>query len=150
MATVQHTIAGRPSAVFAVLSDGWLYSGWVVGTSHIQALEDTWPAPGSRLHHASGAWPLTIRDVTTVDSVTPDHELVLTVRGRPIGEARVTIELTPADDGASTLVTMHEIPVAGLGKRIHNPATDALLARRNQESLARLAALVERPTQPAR
>jgi len=44
---------------------------------------------------------------------------------------------------------MVETPIAGPGKWLHNPAAEALLIRRNQESLARLAALAERRTEPA-
>lgn len=43
---------------------------------------------------------------------------------------------------------MSETPIAGPGKSLHNPATEALLTRRNIESLARLAALTERRTTP--
>ena len=85
MATVQHRISAPPAEVFAVLRNGWLYSGWVVGTSHMRAVEDAWPATGSRLHHAAGLWPLVVHDETVVESMTPDRELVLTARGRPFG-----------------------------------------------------------------
>jgi hypothetical protein len=43
---------------------------------------------------------------------------------------------------------MHEAPVAGPGKWLHNPVTEAVLTRRNVETLARLTALVERHTTP--
>ncbi len=146
MATVSCHIQANPDAVFAVLAEGWFYSNWVVGTSHVRAVEDTWPAAGTKLHHASGAWPLVARDETVVEVVEPGQRLVLLARGRPFGEARVRIELTPSATG--TTVTMHETPVAGPGKWLHNPLTEALLTRRNTESLARLTALVERHTQP--
>jgi uncharacterized protein YndB with AHSA1/START domain len=146
MATTSTTIHAAPAAVFAVLSDGWLYSNWVVGTSHMRAVEAAWPAVGSRLHHASGVWPAVARDETVVEENDPNHRLVLTAKGRPLGEARVVIEL--ADQGEATVVTMTETPIAGPGKWAHNPLTEALLARRNVEALARLAALVERRTEP--
>jgi hypothetical protein len=146
MATVSGHLDVAPTAVFAVLSDGWSYSNWVVGTSHVRAVEDGWPAAGTRLHHASGAWPLVARDETEVEQVEADQLLVLLARGRPLGEARVRIELSA--DGAGTTVTMHETPVAGPGKWLNNPATEALLTRRNTESLARLKAMAERHTTP--
>ncbi len=146
MSSVSRPIKAEPAAVFAVLSDGWLYSNWVTGSSHVRAVADEWPAAGSKLHHASGIWPLVTRDETQVEQVEPDRLLVLTARGRPFGEARVRIELTP--NRAGTVVTMHESPVAGPGKWLHNPLTEALLTRRNVESLARLAAVVERHTEP--
>jgi uncharacterized protein YndB with AHSA1/START domain len=85
MATVTAHIDARPEAVFAVLADGWAYSGWVVGTSHMQAVEDAWPAIGSRLFHASGVWPVILADETRVEAVAPDERLVMTARGRPSG-----------------------------------------------------------------
>ncbi|WP_324188972.1 SRPBCC family protein [Nocardia farcinica] len=39
---------------FAVLSDGWLYAGWVVGASHIRDVDPDWPGVGSRIHHSVG------------------------------------------------------------------------------------------------
>lgn len=146
MATVTCHIAATPSEVFGVLADGWYYSDWVVGTSHVRAVETHWPAVGSRLHHAAGVWPLITRDETAVEQLEPGR-LVLTARGRPFGEARVVLNLAP--DNGGTRITMHETPTAGPGRWLHNPITEALLTRRNTESLARLAALAERRTHPA-
>lgn len=146
MATVTCYIAASPPQVFATLSNGWYYSNWVVGTSHVRAVDESWPAVGSRIHHAAGVWPLVGRDETVVDEVESDRLLVLTARGRPIGQARVVIELAAEHDG--TRVTMHETPTAGPGRWLHNRATEALLSRRNTESLARLSALAERRTRP--
>jgi uncharacterized protein YndB with AHSA1/START domain len=147
MATASRVVRATPDAVWAVLADGWLYSNWVVGTSHMRAVESDWPATGSRLFHASGVWPLVARDETQVEVSEPSRRLVLIARGRPFGEARVIIEVEP--DGTGTSVTIHETPVAGPGKWLHNPATEALLLRRNVETLARLAAIAERHTEPA-
>jgi uncharacterized protein YndB with AHSA1/START domain len=146
MATVSCHIDADPDAVFSVLAEGWFYSNWVVGTSHVRAVEDAWPAVGSKLYHASGAWPLVARDETVVERVEPGRVLVLTARGRPLGEARIDIELTPS--GRGTTITMSETPVAGPGKWLHNPLTEALLTRRNTEALARLTALAERHVKP--
>lgn len=146
MATVNRMISATPEAVFTVLADGWLYSNWVVGTSHMRAVDPDWPAVGAKLHHASGSWPLVTRDETVVESSQPPDELTLVAKGRPLGEARVTLTLRPA--GAGTEVTMVETPIAGPGKWLHNPLTDAVLARRNVESLARLAAIAERRSVP--
>ena len=146
MATVSSHTDADPAAVFAVLAEGWLYSNWVVGTSHVRAVQDGWPAVGTRLYHASGVWPLVARDETVVEEVEPGRTLVLLARGRPLGEARVRIELAPS--GSGTTITMHEEPVAGPGKWLDNPLTELVLTRRNTETLARLTALVERHTAP--
>ncbi len=147
MASAHRTVRTSPDQVWTVLADGWLYSNWVVGTSHMRAVETAWPDAGSKLFHASGVWPVVARDETEVEASEPGRRLVLTARGRPLGEARVVIELEP--DGADTVVSIHEEPIAGPGKWLHNPATEALLTRRNVETLARLAALAERHTEPA-
>jgi uncharacterized protein YndB with AHSA1/START domain len=144
MATVDCHIEAPLARVFAVLSDGWYYSNWVVGTSHVQAVEAAWPAAGSKLFHVSGAWPLVLRDESVVEQVEPDHRLVLTVRGWPLGEARVVLLLER--EGEATRVTMSEEPVTGLGRLARNRLGDALLLRRNTESRARLTALAERRT----
>jgi uncharacterized protein YndB with AHSA1/START domain len=146
MATNTVHIDAAPADVFAVLSDGWLYSNWVVGTSHMRAVEHAWPAVGSKLHHAAGAWPMVRRDDTSVDAVEPGRRLELTARGRPFGEAKIVLELEDEDGG--TRVTMFETPSAGPGKWLDNPASEAMLSRRNRESLARLKVVVERPTEP--
>lgn len=146
MATNSIHIAATPQAVFDVLGDGWLYALWVVGTSHMRAVDAAWPAVGTKIHHAAGAWPMITRDETEVCAVEPGHRLELMARGRPFGEASIVIELSAEHD--QCLVTMHEQPVKGPGKVLHNPASEALLTRRNTESLNRLAALCERRTEP--
>jgi uncharacterized protein YndB with AHSA1/START domain len=146
MSTLSTFIDAPPSAVFAVLADGWTYSNWVVGTSHIRAVDERWPAAGAELHHAVGAWPLVTRDKTVVKSVDPERQIVLLARGAQLGDAIVTIDLTPESDGCT--VTMHEKPISGPGSWLHNPLNEALLNKRNQESLRRLRATVKRLTEP--
>jgi uncharacterized protein YndB with AHSA1/START domain len=148
MATVTAHIKAPPEAIFAVLADGWSYSGWVVGTSHMRAVEDAWPSVGSRLFHASGVWPAVLADETSVEAITRDERLVMTARGRPLGEARIEVSLAP--DGAGTTVTLAETPIRGPGHWLHHRVSDSVLRRRNEESLARLAALSERRTAPSR
>ena len=147
MATNTRHIDVRRAQAWDVLSDGWTFSNWVVGNSHVRAVERGWPEVGARLFHASGLWPLVTRDETIVEECEPHVRLVLLVRGRPVGEARVVLELDDEDDGCR--VTMHETPVAGPGRWLHNPAFEAILVRRNTETLDRLAAVAERRTQPS-
>jgi uncharacterized protein YndB with AHSA1/START domain len=147
VAVNKRRIQASRERVWQVLSDGWLYSNWVVGTSHMRAVEAAWPAAGARLFHASGAWPLATRDDSIVEDSVPNVRLALLARGRPFGEARVMLELD--DDGPDCQVTMTETPVAGPGKWLHNPVTEALLLRRNVEALDRLAAICENRTEPS-
>jgi uncharacterized protein YndB with AHSA1/START domain len=146
MAATTRRIDAPPEKIFDVLSNGWMYTAWVVGASHIRAVESEWPAEGSRIHHSFGAWPMMLSDETKVEVSEPPHRLVLLARGRPLGEARVA--LTLERDGTGTIVSMTEEPVSGPGKALHNRLLDAGLKARNDESLARLAALAEEPTEP--
>src|SRR6185437_5569282 len=99
MAAVTRRIEASPEAVYAVLADGWRYSNWVVGTSHMRAVESHWPATGARLHHCSGIWPVVTRDETVVEESVPNQRLVLLAKGGVLGSARVVLELEQDGDG---------------------------------------------------
>ena len=145
MAVVSKDIAAPPDQVWRALSDGWLYPLWVVGATHIRDVDDGYPAAGAKLHHAVGLWPLLVRDDTTVQECDPPRRLVLRAAGWPAGEA--VVELTLAAAGAGCRLTMAEEPVAGPGRTAHRllrPISEWVLARRNDESLARLKAIIER------
>jgi len=146
VATVTAHTAAPPTQVYATLSQGWLFTTWVVGTSHMRAVDADWPAVGARLHHASGVWPALVRDVTTVEQAHPDRQLVLLAKGGLLGAARITIDISP--DGSGSTLTLTETPVSGPGTWVNNPLTEAITHRRNTETLTRLTALVERRTQP--
>jgi hypothetical protein len=112
----------------------------------MRAVEEAWPAVGSKLYHASGAWPLVTRDETEVTAVEADRKLALIARGGPLGAADIVIDLE--DDGSGCRVTMRETPTSGPGRWLNNPIIEALLIRRNTEALARLAAVAEQRTTP--
>jgi hypothetical protein len=67
----------------------------------------------------------------------------LRARARPIGTAIVTLEVRPEDGGSH--IAMYEAPGDPLSRLVFNTLTDPLVRRRNDESLRRLKALVERP-----
>src|ERR1700712_3495861 len=98
MSVQTRQIAASPSRVWDVLSDGWLYSGWVVGASHIRRVEPEWPQVGAQLHHSVGSWPAMINDSTKVLESRPGERLVLQARGWPLGEARVELDLVTDGD----------------------------------------------------
>lgn len=129
-----------PAAVFRVIGDGWLYPGWVVGASRMREVDASWPQPGSRLHHSVGVWPALLDDTTTCTEWDPPHRAVLTARGWPLGEARVTIDVKPQGDGC--LVRLQEEAVSGPALLVR-PLVDLLLRGRNAETLHRLAFLAE-------
>ena len=147
MATTSQVIDADPDTVFAVLANGWTYGQWVVGTSHVRAVDPHWPEAGSRLHHAVGVWPLVVRDHTEVQECHPGRQLRLMARGWPFGEAEVDMTLEPVD--GRTRLTIREEPVGGPGALLRNPVGDAFIHRRNIETLARLAAIAEERTTPA-
>jgi uncharacterized protein YndB with AHSA1/START domain len=141
VAIVQRVIPASADQVFAVLSDGWTYSDWVVGTVHIRSVDADYPAPGSLLHHKVGPWPFSLRDNTKVIRCDPPHELVVQARLRPLGVATVTLRLRP-DAPDRTTVTMMEEFAAGPLQWIQTKINDLLLHQRNKEALRRLSDIV--------
>ncbi|GLY40621.1 polyketide cyclase [Amycolatopsis sp. NBRC 101858] len=139
MTEVSRVIEAPPEAVFEVLADGWLYAGWVVGSSHIRDVDPGWPDVGSRIHHSVGPWPVHVQDETVVTAVEPGLSLALEARAWPVGSAAVGLTLVPHRQG--TLVRMTEHVVRGPGKVLPGALQALLLKPRNTESLARLADL---------
>jgi carbon monoxide dehydrogenase subunit G len=141
MARVTTEMAATADEVWAVLSNGWTYSAWVVGTVKIREVDPEWPAVGAKLHHAFGAWPLMIKDETEVLEREDRRRLLMQARGWPMGEA--TVELTLHAAGGHTLVEMFEEPTVGPGAWLNNPLVDAVGKKRLEETLERLRRLVE-------
>jgi hypothetical protein len=130
-----------PEQVFAVLNDGWTYPLWVVGASRMRDVDDAWPAPGSKLHHSFGVWPLLIDDSTEVLEIEPGKRLVLEARGWPIGKARV--EITVDANGNGSLVSISEDASGGPARLIPEPIRQPVIDFRNRETLRRLGYLAE-------
>ncbi|MBB5788840.1 SRPBCC family protein [Jiangella mangrovi] len=142
MIEVKRRVDVTPEQVYAVLADGWSFAGWVVGASHIRAVDPAWPAPGSRIHHSVGPWPLSIEDVTTVVTAEPGSLLELEARAWPVGAARVRIELRPSTDGHTEIRFLEELS-KGPGRLLPSPLQGLLLKPRNDESLRRLVRIAE-------
>jgi uncharacterized protein YndB with AHSA1/START domain len=134
-------IDAPPQAVWDVLADGWLYPLWVVGATRMRAVEEDWPAVGSRIHHSAGVWPAVVDDNTEVKEVEPLQRLRLRAKGWPFGEADVVLELEAV--GAGTRVTIREDAVQGPGRLVPGVVRAPMLKWRNTEALDRLAHLVE-------
>ena len=126
-----------------MLADGWTYSDWVVGTVHVRAVDDSWPAPGSKLHHKAGPWPLSLQDSSTVVECVPGKSLTMKAGLWPLGQAHVHLELEPVGP-SQTRVTIKEDFDAGPLLLLRNKINDLVLHRRNVESLRRLADIAER------
>jgi hypothetical protein len=127
--------------VFAVLHDGWTYPVWVVGASRMRDVDPGWPAPGTKLHHSFGMWPLLIDDTTEAIEIEPGQRLVLEARGWPVGKARVEITVNAAAHGS--LVSIAEDVTDGPGQLVPQPVRVAGIDVRNRETLRRLAYLAE-------
>lgn len=141
MSTNTRIVHCPPSDVFAVLADGWLFPGWVVGASRMRDVDAAWPIEGARLHHSFGVWPVLLDDVTTVVAWDPPRRMVIQPHGWPIGEARVTVEVRPRAGGC--VVRLTEQAVTGPASWLPKPLVDVPLWIRNVETLRRLAFLAE-------
>ena len=141
MARNEHLIHAAPETVFGVLSDPRSYAYWVVGSDEIRDADVTWPAIGSRFLHTVKIGPVRVKDHSEVEDMRPGRFLQLRVMARPVGTARVKLELEPADGG--TRVTMIEDPADTASALMFNPLTHRLVRRRNVRSLDRLAELAE-------
>jgi Polyketide cyclase / dehydrase and lipid transport len=127
-----------PEQIFAVIADGWSFASWVVGAAHIRAVDSTWPAVGSRIHHSVGPWPLSIDDTTTVRAVEPGTMIELAARLWPVGSARVRIALRPVSP-TETEIVFEEEADGGPARLLPEAAQAVVLRPRNTESLRRLA-----------
>jgi uncharacterized protein YndB with AHSA1/START domain len=142
VAEVTRTMPHPPAAVYAVLADPASYPRWVVGAQRLRGVEGDWPTPGSAFHHVVGVWPLRLRASTEVVSSEPDHKLVLEARARPMGRARVELELS--GQAGATEVVMREAPVSGPARLVPRAVLAPTIRKRNEVALERLQREVER------
>ncbi|OZC32625.1 SRPBCC family protein [Gordonia polyisoprenivorans] len=136
--TVHSTAA--PEHIWAVLSDGWLYSSWVVGAARIRAVDDGWPAIGSRIHHSVGVWPGLINDETR-SLGAGETTLELSAAAVPFGHARILLEILPDPDG--TRLTMAEHAETAPMSWLPDDVQHMVMAPRLRECLRRLASMAE-------
>ena len=139
--SVTREIAAPRQRVWEVMADGWTYSQWVVGNSRMRAVDNDWPAPGTRILHSIGVWPAVIDDETVVLSCTPQEELVLLAKLGPLGSARITLRLSDIPEGCR--VEMAEVAAQGPMRLIPDRLQLAGIWPRNRECTWRLANLAE-------
>lgn len=130
--------------VWKILADGWTYATWVVGASRIRAVDESWPAEGSRIHHSVGAWPVVLSDETKSIASHENRELQVEARALPFGKAHITLRLHPLPTGCRIEMIEHAstLPV----RLVPDSVQHALVHPRNTEALRRLALLAERRT----
>ncbi len=141
LAVVNCAIRVSPETVWKTLSDGWLYSQWVVGAVAIRDVDMAWPQQGSRIHHSVGIWPILIDDHTDVIEAVPNERLLLRARAWPIGETTVDIRLVETSSG--TDVSLMENAESGRARLLPRVVRQKLFTVRNTESLQRLALIAE-------
>ena len=142
MSRNQINVSASPEAVFEVLDDADAYPRWVVGARRLRRVDADWPREGSEFHHAIGLPGAELHDSTEVLEHEPLHRIVLEVRFRPTGTARVELVVDATDDGA--VVTMAETPDSGPVSWLPRFVTEPALHARNALSLQRLRHEVER------
>lgn len=124
-----------------MLADGWLFPTWVVGSSRMRSVDETWPQPGAKLHHSFGVWPILLNDETVVREWDPPRRAVISPKGWPVGEALVTIDVKPRKEGC--VVRIQEKAQRGPATLIPSFLMDVYLHWRNVETLRRLAFIAE-------
>jgi hypothetical protein len=144
---VERIVQAPRRDVFAVLADGWTYSDWVVGTSHIRAVDAAWPRAGTEIHHKAGPWPLALQDRTVSLRCEEPELLVLSPRMWPLGQALVSIQLF--EEGPSrTRIRLDEDFEKGPLRWVRTKINDLILHYRNRESLRRLGDIAVRRSHP--
>ena len=142
MPTNRIEIDAPPEDVWRVLVDPARYAQWVVGTRRIRDVDRRWPVEGARFHHALGLPGAELHDTTSIVEQDRPRRLVLEVRFRPAGLARVELGLRRLDRGRRTLLTMREHSVRSPVPVVRSRAVEPVLAVRNWWSLRRLARIV--------
>jgi len=97
---------------------------------------------GARFHHAIGTAAGELHDSSKILERERPHRMVLEVRFRPTGVARVSLEVTDTASGSS--IVMEEIPTSGAVSRLPRWITEPALTVRNALSLQRLRHEIER------
>ena len=136
MTTVTHSFDHPIDVVFAALADPWTYPEWLVGAKEMRSVDAGWPEPGSSFHHRVGlVGPITLADRSSSCEVDAPTLLVLEVRARPAGRARVAFRLS-SPTPATTEVEFSEVPIGAA--RLLTPVADPLARVRNTRSLQHL------------
>ena len=87
------SVSASPEAVFDVLDDAYAYPRRVVGVRRVRRVDPTWPAVGSKFHHAIGTAAGELHDSSKMLERQPPDRIVLEVRFRPTGVAIVEIDV---------------------------------------------------------
>jgi len=142
VSVVSIEVSAARESVFAVLGDARRYADWVVGTDSVRAVDESFPARGSRFGAHISIGPVSDDAVTTVLECDDPRRLVLRTRTRRLGAAQIELELEERGEDV-TLVTLRERAVGNQLVHLAQRLADPLLSARNRRSLRRLQELVE-------
>lgn len=142
VSVVSIEVSAPRESVFAVLAEARRYADWVVGTSSVRDVDESFPERGSRFGARVSVGPVSDDAVTTVLECVDPRRLVLRTRTRRLGAAQIELELEERGEEA-TLVTLRERAVGNQLVRLAQTLGDPLLSARNRRSLQRLQELVE-------
>lgn len=140
MAHVCRHFDAAPEDVWSVIVDPWTYPEWLLGASVMREVDENWPSPGSKFHHAVGVKPFVLPDHSQVLDIEPGRRLVLHVKARPLVTARVTFEIIGASEGC--VLTCEEEPTLRTIGNIGRPLMDPMIHFRNHRSLRQMEQLV--------
>ena len=129
-----------PERVFDYLLDPTTYPRWLIGAEAMRAVDDDWPAPGSRFHHRVGMWPVRIEDYTELVELDRPRMLQLSVRATPLIRADVTFRCR-GDEAESILLLQEEPVYRGVGNLVR-PVLDPVTHLRNHGSLRKLRTVI--------
>jgi hypothetical protein len=130
---------------FSVLVDPETYPSWLLGAAAVRAVDDAWPARGSRFHHTVGFGPLRLSDSAEVVDIEYGSVLSLKVRARPFISAFATFRVLGCGDYC--VITLEEEPALRTIGNLVRPVMDPVIHVRNHRSLRKLAALIEQRAQ---
>jgi hypothetical protein len=141
MAIRNALIEATPEEVWSVLSDGYSYADWVVGTAAIRAVDEGWPEPGTSIHYSAGQGPLRVEDKTTSRLCRQPSCLELEAHMLTVGTLRVAIRVLPW--GENVVVAIDEHPLRGPSLVVDNPLIDFSFTLRNRRLLRNLERVVK-------
>lgn len=103
-------IPAPPERVWEVLADPRTYPQWVKGAKSVDAVDPSWPEPGSKMGPSVGLPGFDLPGRTVVVSCEPPRRLVFDAEIVGVGKAEVIFELHDEDD--QTRVVLHERPLS--------------------------------------
>lgn len=141
---VRGPLPRTPEEVWSVITDPRTYPSWLVGAQHIRAVDDGFPAPGTRFHHSVGpVEEATIDDVSEAIEADAPTRLLLDVH---VGRMEGLVELLLRPHPGGSFLTFRERPTGPLA--VATPALRPALFGRNAVSLRRLRAYLEAGSRP--